>query len=88
MFPYKGIEKKLDTFYKGVLIEGTGMWVGYVVKILYVEGEFSGQVRAGQRLGTAQNLKFIYPNITNHIHIGVEKGGTFINPLELWQKTF
>lgn len=81
--PYKN-----DKSYRGVVLKGTGDWAGYEIKMFYVEGLFSGKATKGQRIGTAQNLTTKYPGITNHIHVEVKKGGSKIDPFEIWQMSF
>src|SRR5262249_44317344 len=62
-----------DRRFTGVVIRGTGSWLGYEVKLFYVDGEFSGPVRAGDVVGHAQDLAVKYPGITNHVHFEVRK---------------
>jgi murein DD-endopeptidase MepM/ murein hydrolase activator NlpD len=81
--PYKN-----DPSYRGILIEGTGSWKGYSVKIFYAEGLLSGQVRGGQEVAVVQDLQLKYPGITNHIHVEVRKNGILTDPFEIWQMSF
>ncbi len=81
--PYKD-----DNSYKGVVLQGTGAWAGFQVKIFYVQGEFSGLVKKGSEIGVAQNLTMRYPGITNHVHVEVKNGTIQIDPFEIWQISF
>ncbi len=81
--PYKD-----DNSYRGIVIKGSGDWIGYEMKIFYVEGLLSGGVTKGQTIGKAQNLNIRYPNITNHIHVEVRRNGQLIDPFEIWQMSF
>ena len=79
--PYKD-----DPRYEGVVIRGTGAWIGVEVKLFYVQGEKSGPVKAGDRIGTAQNLGPRYSGITNHVHMEVRQGGRLVPPDDMfWQ---
>ena len=77
-----------DPRYTGIVLEGSGEWTGYSLKIFYLEGLVSGGVDAGQLIGYAQDLGWKYTNITNHIH--VEAYDTFgrINPSDIWMSCF
>jgi hypothetical protein len=85
---------RYEPWFRLVVIVGTGYWVGTQVKILYVEGWFSGPVNAGQPIGTAQNLwehRGYAPDedtrrngITNHVHVEVRQGRRLLNPEPLF----
>jgi len=77
-----------DLRYKGVLLEGSGAWSGYTVKIFYVDGIKSGEVASGELIGYVQNLQIKYPGITNHIHVEVRFKGRVIDPFSIWQMCF
>lgn len=77
-----------DPTYKGVVIRGSGQWVGTEIKIFYVEGSLCGQVTSGQEIGRAQDLTRRYPGITNHIHLEVRRGGAPVRPQDLFQRSF
>ncbi|MFP5263085.1 MAG: peptidoglycan DD-metalloendopeptidase family protein [Blastocatellia bacterium] len=73
-----------DPRYRGLVIRGTGQWDGYEVKMFYVLGILSGQVKAGQIIGTAQDLSGRYPGITNHVHIEVRLRGNLLAPMDMF----
>jgi murein DD-endopeptidase MepM/ murein hydrolase activator NlpD len=77
-----------DRRFRGLVIRGTGSWDGYEVKLFYVDGHFSGQVRAGQVVGRAQDLSGRYPGITNHVHLEVRERGRELSPSELFGLCF
>lgn len=77
-----------DPSFKGIVIKGVDNWLGYELKIFYVEGLFSGNANESQELGFAQNLTTKYPGIKNHIHLEVKFQGQQIDPFELWQYSF
>ena len=79
--PYKG-----DARFTGVVVDGVGLWAGVQVKMFYVEGERSGPVKAGERLGLAQNLQAKYPAITNHVHLEIRLFGRLLSPDEAYQQ--
>lgn len=72
----------------GLVIRGTGGWAGYEVKIFYALGLFSGPVKAGQPVATAQDLNSTYPGITNHVHMEARKDGQLVDPLEAFGRCF
>ena len=74
--------------YTGVVIKGTGEWKGYEVKIFYVNGLFCGQVNAGDRIGTAQDISLRYPGITNHVHLEIRYNHQLKNPLDYFGMCF
>jgi hypothetical protein len=75
-----------DPTYEGLLIKGTGAWAGVDVKVFYVEGERSGPVKAGDRIGRAQSLARRYPGITNHVHLEIKERGRELSPDEAYQQ--
>jgi murein DD-endopeptidase MepM/ murein hydrolase activator NlpD len=79
--PYKN-----DTRFTGVVVEGVGPWAGVQVKLFYVEGQRSGPVKAGERIGLAQNLQARYPNITNHVHLEIRLLGRLLSPDEAYRQ--
>ena len=81
--PYEG-----DPRYEGLVITGTGAWAGVQVKLFYVEGEKLGTVKAGERIGTAQNLGHKYPGMTNYIHIEVHQAMHSLPPDDAVQPRF
>ncbi len=74
--------------FRGVLLQGSGAWSGYDIKIFYVDGLVGGPVGAGQVIGRVQNLTTKYPGITNHIHMEVYKGHGLLDPAEAYQMCF
>ncbi len=83
--PYGDDPKKRD-IYQSVRIKTED---GHVVKVFYVkpgEGiENGAAVKAGQPIGTAQDLSRVYPprdggRMTNHVHVEVWKGNRRKNP--------
>ncbi|MDK9721648.1 MAG: hypothetical protein OEL53_10750 [Rhodospirillales bacterium] len=42
----------------------------------------SQALRAGQAIGQAQDLSKVYPGMTNHVHVDVQKDGVFTDPTE------
>jgi leukocyte cell-derived chemotaxin-2 len=81
--PYKD-----DPRFDGVVIEGSGPWTGVEVKIFYVAGERSGSIKAGERIGRAQNVASKYPGITNHVHLEVRVGGRLLTPDAAYHQCF
>src|SRR5229473_7531345 len=77
--PYKG-----DSHFRGIVINGSGSWSGYEVKLFYVNGIICGQVNAGQVVGFAQDLSTRYPGITNHVHMEVRKNGMLLSPADMY----
>lgn len=71
-----------DTSYKGLVIENSGI----LVKLFYVSPTVTPgtTVKAGQQIGTAQNLNRRYPGITNHIHVEVYVNGQLTDPTKLF----
>lgn len=82
-FPYKDSSE-----YTGVLIRGTGEWLGYEVKIFYVNGLSCGPVKAGDNIGFAQNVAKRYPGITNHVHLEIRYLQQVKNPLDFFLRCF
>ncbi len=71
-YPYSG-----DLTYQGaVIVDASGL----EVRIYYIEGVELGPVKAGDRIGTAQNLRRRYPDINNHVHLEVRVGGSKVDP--------
>lgn len=57
------------------------------MRVLYVDPDAvdlkpGQEVRAGKAIGTAQDLSKVYPDMTNHVHVDVQKDGVFINPTD------
>lgn len=77
--PYKD-----DARYKGLVIQGSGDWAGYEVKMFYVARSLLGKVAAGDVVGTAQDLEPRYPGITNHVHLEVRCKGAVVDPAKLF----
>jgi murein DD-endopeptidase MepM/ murein hydrolase activator NlpD len=76
--PYKS-----DQRYKGLVIEGLGKYVGYVIKLFYLEprlGIVGRMVTQGEVVGTAQDLTIKYRGITNHIHFEITQNGVAVDP--------
>lgn len=72
-----------DLSYTGVLIEGAGVHAGITVKMFYIsplESVIGFHVKAGDKIGSAQDLASKYSDITNHIHVEVVKDGVVIDP--------
>lgn len=74
--------------FTGLLIRGTGEHSGYEVKLFYVQGNFCGSVKAGEPIGTAEDLAVKYPGITNHVHLEVRKNGAIVAPFDLFEMCF
>lgn len=77
-----------DPSLSGVVIQGSGNWIGYEVKLFYVEGLFCGKALPGARVGRAQDLTLKYPGITNHVHLEVRMGGKALSPMEIYGMCF
>ncbi|MCO6487427.1 MAG: peptidoglycan DD-metalloendopeptidase family protein [Phaeodactylibacter sp.] len=77
-----------DHRYRGLVLQGSGAWKDYTLKIFYVQGIVSGEVGAGSQIGYVQNLGLKYPGITNHIHVEVRKGKQLVDPFSIWQMCF
>ena len=73
-----------DKRYRGIDIQGSGDWEGYLVRLLYVRALLSGPVYAGQEVGFAQNIAAKYKKMTNHVHLQVKYKRRWINPVELY----
>ena len=65
---------------------------GYVIRLMYVEpGELENgdYVGAGDSLGTVQDLSDVYPPkddgsaMTNHVHLDIRRGRTYLDPTPL-----
>ena len=82
-FPYPK-----DPSMRGLVIKGTGDWMGYLVKIFYAEGLLCGEVKAGQQIAFAQDLSTKYPGITNHIHVEVTQNRKHVGPNEMFAQCF
>ncbi|MBR1157209.1 hypothetical protein [Bradyrhizobium sp. JYMT SZCCT0428] len=82
-FPYKD-----DPSMRGVLIRGNGDYTGWEIKLFYVLGLFSGEVRPGDLIGHAQNLASKYPGITNHVHMEVLRSSIKVDPREPFRQCF
>ena len=74
--------------FTGVAIRGTGDYTGYEVKLFYVKGYLCGPVKAGDLIGTAEDLSIKYPGITNHVHLEVRNRGIVVSPLHVYQMCF
>ena len=76
--PYKS-----DQRYKGLVIEGLGKYVGYVIKLFYLDpklGIVGRTVAQGEVVGTAQDLTVKYRGISNHIHFEITQNGVAVDP--------
>lgn len=73
-----------DLSSRGVFIQGTGAWEGYVVKIFYIQGINNGNVTQGQHIGFVQDLARKNSGINNHIHVEVLHNGAYIKPMKIW----
>lgn len=62
-----------DPVTPGVAIRGTGEWEGYEVKIFHVRAFGPCQVKAGQPIGVAVDIRTAMPGILNHVHIQTTK---------------
>ena len=75
------VDRLLSGKYDGVVV-GDGQGVSY--KILYLNVDDSLQVgstvRAGQVLGTAQDITGRYEGITNHVHVKLRVNYKVVNP--------
>jgi murein DD-endopeptidase MepM/ murein hydrolase activator NlpD len=74
--------------FSGVLIQGTGEYASYRVKLFYVRVFMCGPVRAGTLIGRVEDLRWKYPGITNHVHIEVRRDGKIVSPLEAYKMCF
>ncbi|MCH9686470.1 MAG: M23 family metallopeptidase [Deltaproteobacteria bacterium] len=71
-YPYSGTLE-----YQGaVIVDASGL----EVRIYYVAGVELGAVKAGDVIGTAQNLRRRYPDITNHVHVEIRVSGAKVDP--------
>lgn len=59
---------------------------GFRHRLMYVkasQGLKAGQsVRAGDVIGYAQGLEYLYPGIYVHVHYGVRHGSTYFHPFD------
>jgi murein DD-endopeptidase MepM/ murein hydrolase activator NlpD len=74
--------------FTGLLIQGVGAHAGYSVKLFYVEGRGCGRVAAGGVIGHVQDLRYVYPGITNHIHMEVRYQGKLVPPTDAYKMCF
>lgn len=74
--------------FTGLVIRGTGTYLGYEVKLFYVQGYRSGPVIKGEVIGRAEDLTKKYPGITNHVHMEVRNGSGILAPFDLYQMCF
>lgn len=75
-----------DSRFNGVLIQGSGEYAAYQVKIFYIKPSVSpGQTLAmGSVVGTAQSIKLRYgSNALDHVHVEIRKDGELVNPATL-----
>ena len=78
-----------NPLYSGLEIKGTGEFNGLEVKIFYISPtKKSGTVKAGEIIGTAQDLDPKYSGIENHIHMEVKKGGQSVDPKTFYNYCF
>lgn len=81
--PMDGVIIREATYasFRGIVIQGSGLWDGYEVKILYANGLQCGEVRAGQLVGFADDITLHYGSgMTNHIHVEVRYRGELQSP--------
>lgn len=79
-----------DMRFTGLLIEGSGKYKGYSIKIFYMNpsaGIVGKMVQAADKIGEAQDLTVKYPGITNHVHIEVKIGNKHEDPSKLIKTT-
>ena len=72
-----------DTRYRGIVIAGTGIYVGYEVKLFYLYNmimQAGVEVTKNQVIGQVQDLRVKYPSIKNHVHVEIRKDGVLIDP--------
>ena len=70
-----------DDRYSGVLLQGLPPWQAYTFKIFYMQQTAStNTLKAGDKLGIAQDIGLRYPDITNHIHLEMWQDDGVINP--------
>jgi hypothetical protein len=81
--------------YRLVEIKGQGVWAPYSVRLFYVVGFKSGDVKAGDVIGYAQDLTTRYPAdekhskpITNHVQMEVRRNGTLVDPRSIFRACF
>ncbi len=69
-----------DPRYSGCLIQGSGPWSGYDIKVFYLEQVTLGIVDQDTHFAIAQDIERKYPGILNHVHLEVWHGKTLIDP--------
>ena len=77
-----------DQRFRGLVIEGVGEWVGYEIKMFYVQGILCGRVSPGSVVGYAQSIARKYPGITDHVHVEVRVNGALLSPFEMFGQCF
>lgn len=74
--------------FTGILIRGTGEFLGYEVKLFYVKGLRCGPCSAGEVIGFAERLAIKYPGIPNHVHMEVRYRGALLSPMDVYGVCF
>lgn len=72
-----------DTRWGGILIQGTGEYIDYQVKIFYITPRVNpGQVLdTGEIVGKAQSIRLKYGgSMQDHVHVEVYRSGKLIDP--------
>lgn len=77
-YPYSPTDKEKSHFRYIQVTDGSGFECRYfyIDPILTVGAE----INVGDVIGKAQNLKHVYPGITQHFHFEVKRSGEYMNP--------
>lgn len=81
------------TQWKGMEIQGIGVWSAYKIKIMYIYPDYAlvnTTVLAGDKIGTAQNISARYnsSSMLDHVHVEVYENGIAIDPLILFNNMY
>lgn len=73
-----------DSDYWGIEIEGTGIYSGYRVKIMYVSNYNVGtEIKAGDKIAVSQSISNKYGSeMIDHLHIELYENNVEIDPTE------
>lgn len=77
-----------DSRFGGVLIQGSGEFEGYDVKIFYIQPTIQpgASLSSGSVVGKAQAISIKYGSSTlDHVHVEIRKDGQLIDPSTLLQ---
>lgn len=82
--PYRQPKGDINT---GLLLEGTGAWEGWSLKLFYCSALVIGaQVRAREPIAVARPMREEYAGITPHVHLALLRGGTAFDPTPYLEK--